>query len=146
MHAKPLQSCLTLWDPTDCSLPGSSVLGILQARILNWVAISSSRRSSWPRDWTCVFYISCFGRHILYHYQGHRLQPSTKYKTGERQDSGCPRLGRLCLGGLKWGLWVVNFLFFDLGSGHIGVFSMWKYTDVCLCACFWIFVIIQLKK
>ena len=37
-----------------------------------------------------------------------RLQPSTKYKTGKRQDSGCPWLGRLCLGGLKWGLWVVS--------------------------------------
>ena len=40
------QSCLTLWDPIDCSLPGSSVHRILQARILEWVAISSSRGSS----------------------------------------------------------------------------------------------------
>ena len=40
--------------PMDCSLPGSSVQGILQARILEWVAISSSRGSSWPRDWTWV--------------------------------------------------------------------------------------------
>ena len=38
----------------DCSLPGSSVHGIFQARILEWVAISSSRGSSWPRDWTWV--------------------------------------------------------------------------------------------
>ena len=43
----------SLW-PMDCSLPGSSVHGILQARILEWVAISSSRGSSWPRDQTCV--------------------------------------------------------------------------------------------
>ena len=42
------QSCLTLCDPMD--LPGSSVHGILQARILEWVAISFSRRSSRPRD------------------------------------------------------------------------------------------------
>ena len=48
------QSCLTLWDPMDCSLPGSSVYGIFQARILEWVAISFSRRSSPPRDWTQV--------------------------------------------------------------------------------------------
>ena len=48
------QSCLTLWDPLDCSLPGSSVHGIFQARILEWVAISSSRGSSWTRDQTCV--------------------------------------------------------------------------------------------
>ena len=46
------QSCPTLCDPMDCSLPGSSIHGILQARILEWVAISFSRRSSRPRDWT----------------------------------------------------------------------------------------------
>ena len=40
--ANSLQLCLTLWDPMDCSSPGSSVFGILQARILEWVAISSS--------------------------------------------------------------------------------------------------------
>ena len=44
------QSCLTLCDPMDYSLPGSSVHGILQARILQWVAISFSRGSSQPRD------------------------------------------------------------------------------------------------
>ena len=43
------QSCLTLCDPMDCSLPGSSVRGILQARILEWVAVSFSRWSSQPR-------------------------------------------------------------------------------------------------
>ena len=51
------QSCLTLCDPVDCSLPGSSVHGILQARILEWVAISFSRESSQPRDWTQVSHI-----------------------------------------------------------------------------------------
>ena len=50
--AQSLQSCLTLCNPVDCSPPGSSVYGILQARILEWVATSSSRGSSWPRDWT----------------------------------------------------------------------------------------------
>ena len=44
----------TLWDPMDCSLPGSSLRGILQARVLEWVAISFSRGSSWPRDGTWV--------------------------------------------------------------------------------------------
>ena len=48
------QSCWTLCDPMDCSLPGSSLHGILQARILEWVAISFSRESSWPRDGTQV--------------------------------------------------------------------------------------------
>ena len=46
------QSCPTLCDPMDCSPPGSSVHGIFQARILEWVAISFSRGFSWPRDWT----------------------------------------------------------------------------------------------
>ena len=46
------QSCLILCDPLDCSPPGSSVHGIFQARIMEWVAISSPRGSSWPRDWT----------------------------------------------------------------------------------------------
>ena len=50
--AKSLQSCLTLCDPMDCSLPGSSVLGILQIRILKWVAIPSYRGSSQSRDQT----------------------------------------------------------------------------------------------
>ena len=44
------QSCPTLCDPRDCSLPGFSVHGIFQARVLEWVAISFSRGSSWPRD------------------------------------------------------------------------------------------------
>ena len=44
------QLCLTLCDPIDCSPPGSSVHGILQARTLEWVAISSSKGSSWPRN------------------------------------------------------------------------------------------------
>ena len=52
MRAQSLHSCLTLCDPMDCS-PGSSVHGIPQARILEWVAIPSSRGSSRPRDWTC---------------------------------------------------------------------------------------------
>ena len=56
------QSCLTLCDCMDCSLPGSSVHGIFQARILEWVAISFSRRSSRPRDRTRVSLIvgRCF--------------------------------------------------------------------------------------
>ena len=57
------QLCTTLCDTMDCSLPGSHVPGILQARILEWVANSFSRGSSWPRDRTCV---SCTGRWILY--------------------------------------------------------------------------------
>ena len=63
------QSCLTLCNPMDCSLSGSSVDGILQARILERVAISSSRGSSRPRDQTWVF---CIAGGFLYclRYQG----------------------------------------------------------------------------
>ena len=43
LHAKSLESCPTLWDPVVCSLPGSSVHGILQARVLGWVAIAFSK-------------------------------------------------------------------------------------------------------
>ena len=51
-------------DPIDCRPPGSSVHGISQVRILGWVAISFSRRSSWPRD---RIHIYCISRQILYH-------------------------------------------------------------------------------
>jgi len=67
VHAKSPQLCLILCNPMDSSLPGSSVHGILQARILEWVAISF-RGSSWPRDWIRVSYVSCIGRQVLYHY------------------------------------------------------------------------------
>ena len=56
------QSCPTLCDPVDCSRPCSSIYGIFQARILEWVAISFSRGPSQPRDWTRVAHIvsRCF--------------------------------------------------------------------------------------
>ena len=50
VHAKSLQSSLTLCDTMDYSLPGSSVHGILQARILKWVDLPSTRGSPQPRD------------------------------------------------------------------------------------------------
>ena len=59
------QSCLTLCNPMDWCPPGSSVHGISQARILEWVAMPHFRGSSLPRDWT---HISCIGRQILYHW------------------------------------------------------------------------------
>ena len=60
------QSCLTLRNLMDCTQPGSSVQGIFQARILEWVAISFFRESSWPMDQTHVSCVSCIGRQILY--------------------------------------------------------------------------------
>ena len=69
MCAKLLQSCLILCDPLDCSLPESSVHGILQARILQWVAMPSSRGDLSdpgiePRS---LVWVSCIGRWILNH-------------------------------------------------------------------------------
>ena len=58
------QSCLTLRYPMDCSLPGSSIHGIFQAIVLEWIAISFSRASSRPRDGTQVSRIVC--RQTLY--------------------------------------------------------------------------------
>ena len=62
------QSCLTLWNPMDCNPPGSSVHRIFQARILEWIAISSSKGSPQPRQQTQVSYIFCLGKWILYHW------------------------------------------------------------------------------
>ena len=79
-------SCVRLCDPVDCSPPGSSVCGILQERILEWVAMPSSRGSSQPRDQTPTlqadsFLLSHGGRpHLCYitqHNQGHFQMPSS---------------------------------------------------------------------
>ena len=64
----PLLSVIWLCDPMSCNMPGSSVHGIFQARILEWVAISSSRISSWPKDQTHVSCISSTSRWILHHW------------------------------------------------------------------------------
>ena len=60
--------CPTLCNPMDYSLPDSSVHGIFQARILEWVVISFSRRSSQPRDQNRVFWVFWIGKRILYHW------------------------------------------------------------------------------
>ena len=63
--AKSLLWCLTRCDPMNCSLPGSSVHGILQARILQWVTMPSSRGSCGPRNRIQVSYVSCIGREFF---------------------------------------------------------------------------------
>ena len=60
-----VQLCLILGKLVDCGPPGSSVHGISQARILEWVAISSSKESSQSRDQA---WVSCIGRQIFYHW------------------------------------------------------------------------------
>ena len=66
--AKSLQLCPTLCDPMDCSLPGSSVHWILQARTLEWVAIPFSRDLPDPGLKPTSLNVSCIGNQILYHY------------------------------------------------------------------------------
>ena len=63
----PVLSSVQLCNPMECSMPGSSVHGIFQARMLEWVAISSFKGSSQPRDQTQVSCVSCLGEWVLYH-------------------------------------------------------------------------------
>ena len=62
VKALAAQLCLTLCYPMDCSPPSSSVHGILQTRILEWIAMPSSRGSSWPRDQT---HVSCIASRVF---------------------------------------------------------------------------------
>ena len=71
----PTQSCPTLQDAMDWRQPGSSVHGVSQERILEWVAISYSRECSWSRDWTHDSSISCIGMQTLYHWATWEAQP-----------------------------------------------------------------------
>ena len=80
------QSCPTLCSPMDCSPPGFSVQGILQARILGWVAIPFSRESSWSGDGTHVSCVSCTGRQILYH-ECHLGSPASSWGLSEIQSA-----------------------------------------------------------
>ena len=86
LHAKSLQLCLSLCDPVGCSPPGSFVHGILQARILEWVAIPFSTGSSQPMNQTCVSNISCIGKWVLYH-QRHPGRPVTVGKWRNLSDA-----------------------------------------------------------
>ena len=61
------QSCLSLFEPMDYRLPGSSIHGILKATILEWVAISYFRGSSSPKERTCISYVFFIGRQILHY-------------------------------------------------------------------------------
>ena len=79
------QSCLTFCSPMDCRPPDSSAHGISQTRILEWVAISPFRESSWPMDWASPSYVSCIGRWVLYH-ECHLRRP--KSIIGNKNASG----------------------------------------------------------
>ena len=74
------QLCLTLCDPVDCSPPASSVHGILQAWIVEWVAMPSFRRSSQPRDWT---FMSCIAGRFF------NTEPPGKLPVMKGMDAKC---------------------------------------------------------
>ena len=117
---------LSLCDPIDCSPPGSSVHGILQARILEGVAISSSRGSSWPRDQNCISCVSCIGRQTLYHWatwEAH-IQSWPWNKSGMKESTQMQ--SRIC----QFIRYVKSFIYtkhrvFERSSGH------WKKGHSC---------------
>ena len=81
VHALSLRSCPTLCDPVDGSPPGSSARGILQAGMLEWVAMPSSRGSSRARDQTCVFCVACIAGRFFIHWatwEAHRRLTPTE--------------------------------------------------------------------
>ena len=71
--------------PLDCSSPGSSVYGIVHPRGLEWVGISYSRGSSWPRSRTCI---SCVGRKIFYHWATCEAHRTDIYRSSHTQKEG----------------------------------------------------------
>ena len=106
------QSCPILCGPMDHSLPGSSIHGISQARILEWVAISLSRGSSQPRDRTHICYVFCICRQIL-------LPSGPKWRAAARECScelgihspkcPIPHILLFCL--VIWCSWSISSIF-----------------------------------
>ena len=81
----------------DCNPLGSSVQGILQAKILEWVAMPSSRGSSWPRDWTHNSYVSCIARRFFTHWTTwealiYFIQDKINMSTSDRLASFIPTI------------------------------------------------------
>ena len=101
------QLCPTLCNPMDCNQPGSSVHGIFQTRILEWVAVSSFRLSSPPRDLTYVPCISWIDRQVLYHWT--TWEAIYIFGFGIFQTEGSPRFSLSPpTAAVTWG-WARNF-------------------------------------
>ena len=135
------QSCPILCDPMDCSPPGSSVHGLLQARILQWVALPFSRGSSWLRDQTCVFYVAgrFFTAWANREYQQWIKVPISLHPHQDLLFSG---ILFVCLfivairGGVKWYL-IVVFICISLWLMKLGnvLCAYWSFAyilDKCL--------------
>ena len=94
MHAQSLQWCPNLCNPMDYSPPASSVHGISQARILEWVAMPSSRGSSWPKDWTSVSSVACTaGRFFIAKTLGKPFGPIISWQTEREKVEAGTRMG-----------------------------------------------------
>ena len=74
MHAQSLRCVQLIATSRTVALQTPLSLGFFQARILEWVAVFSSRGSSQFRDWTCISWVSCIGRRILYHWGSQEAQ------------------------------------------------------------------------
>ena len=121
-----LQSYLTLGNPVDCSLPGSTVHGLLQTRILKWVAMPSSGGSSPPRDWICVSCVFYTGKWVLCHYI-HRGAPQ-RHDT-QRNDQRRQLLYLLDKETIN--LWRIN----KTNELGLGVINCWRSNKVCFLQC-----------
>ena len=143
-----VQSCLTLCDPVDCSLPGFSIHGILQARILEWVTISFSRGSSPPRDRTWVSYIGGRRFNLWATREAHPLllptsKPNKQYNfhgnlffpflVDSLHKYATPELYHLVL--------LVVGILYKLNGLVLGFFGV-TWWNLCFCVQFFIFIAI----
>ena len=82
-------SCQILWNPMDCSLPGSSAHGFLQTRTPEWLAVSSSRGSSWLMDRARISCLPCISRQILYSWDTWEAPLILLYEMWEWKSLSC---------------------------------------------------------
>ena len=132
MCTKLLQLCLTVSDPVDCSLPGFSVHGILQARILEWVAMPSSRKSSRPRDQTSISCIvSCLaGRFFI---SEPPAKPHSQHTPVVKNLLPCRRLGiNPWVGNIPWRRKWSPMQVFLPGKSHgsLGISPWWAIVHM----------------
>ena len=109
------QLCLTLCNSMDYSLPGFSILGILQARILKWIIISFSRGSSPPKDWTCI---SCITGGLF------TIEPQVRMCQIYPEHVTCSALYHLIFTRTLWGK--INFYPHSRNKNHE---TQWQSSD-----------------
>ena len=125
------QSCPTLFDLVDCSPPGSSVHGILQARILKWVAISFSRGSSWPRDRTQVSHISggCFN--LWATWEALSMYAAATAKSLQSWPTLCSPIDGSLPGSSVHGIFQARVLEWVPSPSPLSMYSGCQYIDSC---------------